>query len=203
MSYTMGGSQGVQQEPWMLAQYVTAYVREVWLAGQTKQISLTMKCSGPSAKVKSALGWLTGTKINRQSMRHKWARTTLKHHPQETRRSRPFCVSLSRVHWNHLKRGKFLKWFMVMYWLATLGKSWGSEFSPPPFVSLARGMACVEWVEAYFLHTEKCHEASEDYCTAYCRTIGEPWLAHKHILFTHGLGSNLAWGSYALTQANT
>lgn len=29
MSYTMGGSQEVQQEPWMLAQYVTAYIREV------------------------------------------------------------------------------------------------------------------------------------------------------------------------------
>lgn len=67
-----------------------------------------------------------------------------------------------------------LKWFMVMYWLATLENTRGSELSTPPFVSLARCMVCMEWAEAHFLHSRKCHEASEDHCLAYCRIIGEP-----------------------------
>lgn len=67
-----------------------------------------------------------------------------------------------------------LKWFMVMYWLATLENTRGSELSTPPFLSLARCMVCMEWAEAHFLHSRKCHEASEDHCLAYCRIIGEP-----------------------------
>lgn len=38
----------------------------------------------------------------------------------------------------------------------------------------ARGMVCMEWAKAYFLHPEKYPEASEDHCIAYCRTVGEP-----------------------------
>ena len=161
-----------------------------------------MKHSGPSAKVKSTQGWLIGTKINRPSMRHKWARTGQEHHPQKACRSWPFCMRLSRARWIHLKREK-CSWSGL--WLCIglpLLKTPEAQNSTPPFVSLARHMVCMEWAKAHFLHSRKCHEASEDHCLAYCRIIGEPWLAHKHILFTHGLGSKLSWRSYVLILSN-
>lgn len=51
---------------------------------------------------------------------------------------------------------------MITYWLATLGKTCGSEFSTTPFVSLARDMVCMEWAEAYFLNPDKRQAVSED-----------------------------------------
>lgn len=103
----------------------------------------------------------------------------------------------------------FLKWFTVMDQLATLRKAWGSGFSVPPFCP---------WPKLWFVWHRLRHIFStqqnavgvhfaqwgaQDHCAADCRAVGEPWLAHRHILFPSGLGSNLAWRSYVLSRANT
>lgn len=141
------GIQGVQQEPWMLA-----YIGEDLIGRMDETDHCDYEMSKAECQGQEHPGWLIGTKINTLSTgKQGLVRNTTLSRPADTH-------PLHRIIQDTLDSSEgetqFLKWFTVMYWLATLGKTWG--FSTSPFVSLARGMVCMEWAEAYFLHPEKC-----------------------------------------------
>lgn len=103
----------------MLAQHVTACAAK-GLTGRTNETGLCdPKTSGVKRQVRSALGRLTGTKVTRaQASGSK----------DESGTPSPAGLQALTLLHEFVQRtleagGKFQKWFMVMDWLTTLGKS--------------------------------------------------------------------------------